>query len=140
MTAPDLQTMLDVVQVMHFTLQKDIKVAIHCHAGLGRTGLTIASYLLYAERLKPEPAILLVRLKRPGSVQTQKQVSFVNQFDLFLRKLRMVYPGVKNVGDRSISLIEPSTFATMMLNQARYLHGAEQRILQFVPKVSHELS
>jgi protein-tyrosine phosphatase len=43
---PDVQTMLDIVQVMDYSIKRDQNVAVHCHAGLGRTGLTIAWYVL----------------------------------------------------------------------------------------------
>jgi protein-tyrosine phosphatase len=49
MDIPELNTMIDIVQVMHHSIEKGHKVAVHCHAGLGRTGLSIACYLVYAE-------------------------------------------------------------------------------------------
>lgn len=41
-----LTTILDMVKVMSFALQEG-KVAIHCHAGLGRTGKTLKYFLLH---------------------------------------------------------------------------------------------
>ena len=64
------------------------KVAVHCHAGLGRTGLAIACYLVYDCNMTAEEAIMLVRAKRPGSVQTPKQAGFVASFSDFLSSLR----------------------------------------------------
>ena len=40
------------------------QVAVHCHAGLGRTGVLIASYLVYTWRCRPQDAIHFVRSRR----------------------------------------------------------------------------
>nr|CAD7607999.1 unnamed protein product [Timema genevievae] len=43
-------------------------------AGLGRTGVLIACYLIYSLRVHANDAIRFVRLKRPNSVQTRGQI------------------------------------------------------------------
>ena len=55
--------MVDMVKVFCFAITQG-KVAIHCHAGLGRTGLFIACYLIYKFRMSANDAICYIREKR----------------------------------------------------------------------------
>ena len=58
-----LKSVLDMVKVIDFAVHEG-KVAIHCHAGLGRTGVLIACYLIYSKRLSGDEAITTVRERR----------------------------------------------------------------------------
>lgn len=42
----NLASMLDIVKVMAFALQEG-KIAVHCHAGLGRTGRFLVDVYLH---------------------------------------------------------------------------------------------
>lgn len=50
-------------------------VAVHCAAGLGRTGV-FAAALLVREGLAPAEAIARVRAVRPGAIETAEQEAF----------------------------------------------------------------
>jgi len=52
------------------------RLAIHCAAGLGRTG-TIAAALLARGGVDPDTAIATVRAARPGTLETAAQETFV---------------------------------------------------------------
>ena len=56
------------------------RVAIHCQAGLGRTGL-LAAGLLVRSGTGPDDAIALVRLARRGSIETSEQEDFIRKIE-----------------------------------------------------------
>ncbi|KAI5930762.1 Protein tyrosine phosphatase domain-containing protein 1 [Manis javanica] len=124
-----LTTLLDMVKVMTFALEEG-KVAIHCHAGLGRTGVLIACYLVFATRMTADQAIVFVRAKRPNSIQTRGQLLCVREFTQFLIPLRNVF-----------SCCDPKahavTLAQYLIRQRHLLHGYEARLLKHVPKIIH---
>jgi ADP-ribosyl-[dinitrogen reductase] hydrolase len=52
------------------------RFAMHCYAGLGRTG-TVAARLLIEHGTRPAEAIAQVRRIRPGSIETVEQENYV---------------------------------------------------------------
>lgn len=49
-------------------IKNDELIAIHCKAGLGRTGLLICIWLILKLNFKPSEAIAYIRIIRPGSI------------------------------------------------------------------------
>ncbi|XP_015208626.2 protein tyrosine phosphatase domain-containing protein 1 [Lepisosteus oculatus] len=118
---------LDGVKVLAFAV-KEGKVAVHCHAGLGRTGVLVACYLIYITRVSPSEAIHYVRIKRPCSIQTRAQINLVFDFARFLAPHLVLYA--------SVSTRHNSFTLQQYLNrQKNLLHGYEARNLKHVPKI-----
>lgn len=74
-----IQALVPLVEKILSTVEQGQTVVVHCRAGLGRSGLVVSSCLTYLGYSAPA-ALALVRQIRPGSVETQKQEEFVEQF------------------------------------------------------------
>ncbi|CAL8336436.1 unnamed protein product [Lota lota] len=122
-----LTTILDMVKVMSFAIQEG-KMAVHCHAGLGRTGVLLACYLVFTARMSADQAILFIRAKRPNSIQTRGQLLCVREFAAFLVPLRSVFSGAEPAG-------HAVTLSQYLTRQRHLLHGYEARQMKNVPKI-----
>jgi atypical dual specificity phosphatase len=60
-------------------------VAVHCRAGMGRTGTCLAAYLMRYSGLPARQAIDAVRRARPGSVETRQQEEALFSFEKILQ-------------------------------------------------------
>ncbi|XP_036441461.1 protein tyrosine phosphatase domain-containing protein 1 [Colossoma macropomum] len=124
--------MLDAVKVLAFSVEEG-KVAVHCHAGLGRTGVLIACYLIYTLRISASEAIHYVRIKRPRSIQTRAQINLVFDFARLLGSQLAQYPCLSMRHGAAFSLRQ------YLQRQALLLHGEEARSLAHTPKILHIL-
>lgn len=61
---------------MRQQVQSQLPVVAHCVAGLGRTGVLLAAYLV-AQGQDPRPAVRQIRAVRPGAVETRRQLDFL---------------------------------------------------------------
>ncbi|KAK4287979.1 hypothetical protein Pmani_038963 [Petrolisthes manimaculis] len=123
--------LLDMVKVMAFSTTEG-KVAVHCHAGLGRTGVLVSCYLVYALRVRANDAIRYVRHKRPGAVQTTSQIQVVQEFEQFILPQLYVFCNREFVKDKR----NPEFSLQQYLHRQRtVLHGYEARTLRNIPKL-----
>jgi atypical dual specificity phosphatase len=79
MEAPTQDQLDRCVSVILRANEKNMSVAVHCGAGLGRTGTIVAAYFV-AKGMSANNAIARVRRLRPGSIETDEQVEAVELF------------------------------------------------------------
>jgi atypical dual specificity phosphatase len=79
MEAPTQEQLDRCVSAINKALDQGMGVAVHCGAGLGRTGTVLAAYLV-SKGQPADNAIARVRRLRPGSVETDEQAEAVAEF------------------------------------------------------------
>jgi atypical dual specificity phosphatase len=84
-TPPTLEQLAHGVAAIEQALADGQKVAVHCGAGLGRTGTLLACYLV-SQGLGSDEAIARVRSVRPGSVETPQQEAAVRAYVRHIRQ------------------------------------------------------
>jgi atypical dual specificity phosphatase len=78
-TPPTTEQLATGVAAIDAALAAGERVAVHCGAGLGRTGTLIAAWLVTHGR-DPDAAIAEVRAHRPGSIETEAQQDAVRAY------------------------------------------------------------
>ncbi len=84
MRAPSLKEVERFVERLSSLVDAGNKVAVHCGAGLGRTGTMLACYLV-SRGMSAEEAMHEVRQRRPGSVESRAQEQAVRDYETYLR-------------------------------------------------------
>jgi len=78
--APTLEQVREFVEFMDGQRAEQKPVAIHCEAGLGRTGTMLAAYFI-VKGGTAETAIQLVRSIERSAIETVRQVEFLHQLE-----------------------------------------------------------
>ena len=79
-TAPTLEQVEQALTSIDGFLEDGLPVAVHCRAGLGRTGTILACYLV-AQGSSATDAIRQVRMRRPGSIETPEQEAVIEEYE-----------------------------------------------------------
>jgi atypical dual specificity phosphatase len=77
--APTQEQLARCVSVIERATEQEMGVAVHCAAGLGRTGTVLAGYLV-SQGASARRAIERVRRLRPGSIETREQEEAIELF------------------------------------------------------------
>lgn len=67
-THPSKTILDEYLNLIKKTEKNNEKIAIHCKAGLGRTGIFVCVYLIVKLRIPAKQAIAMLRIWRPGSI------------------------------------------------------------------------
>lgn len=78
-TAPTQKQMWTFVKLAANHVERGEKLAVHCGAGMGRTGTMLAAHFVY-EGMSAADAIAHVRELRPGSIETTSQEEAIAEF------------------------------------------------------------
>jgi atypical dual specificity phosphatase len=79
MEAPTQEQLDHCIATIHKATERRMGVAIHCTAGLGRTGVILACYFV-TRAMSAKNALARVRRLRPGSVETDEQADAIAEF------------------------------------------------------------
>jgi atypical dual specificity phosphatase len=79
MEAPSIEQLDIAVSAIRRALDQQLGVAVHCEAGLGRTGVVLAAYFVDGG-LSAQNAISRVRRMRPGSIETEDQLDIIEEY------------------------------------------------------------
>jgi atypical dual specificity phosphatase len=80
MEAPTQEQLDRCISALRRAHEKSLGVAVHCGAGLGRTGSILATWFVADQGLTGTEAVARVRRLRPGSIETPEQVQAVETF------------------------------------------------------------
>ncbi|WP_206169573.1 ATP-binding cassette domain-containing protein [Variovorax guangxiensis] len=95
MQPPEVSQAIKLCQRIEALMASGEVIAVHCHAGLGRTGTMLAAYWIWRHqgRISGEVALQQVRRIHPGWVQSVAQIDFLRAFAPAIERMRSVTTG-----------------------------------------------
>lgn len=84
MTPPTLEQFEQCLSTIRKANDASMGVAVHCTAGLGRTGSVLAAYFI-SNGMSAKDAIQRIRDVRPGSIETIEQEDALAEFEQWCR-------------------------------------------------------
>jgi len=86
MGVPEFNDLGHAVDFIHRRITNNEPVMVHCLAGMGRTGIILACYLVKYQNMSADEAIQKVREERPGSIQSYPQEEIIFRFSKSLQR------------------------------------------------------
>jgi atypical dual specificity phosphatase len=78
--APTIEQAEEFCRIVDRMKAEGKKVAVHCLAGLGRTGTMLAAYLIHLDGIGAAEAIEKMRKIQPGYIQCEEQELFLHDW------------------------------------------------------------
>ena len=85
MSVPEFDDLVHAVDFIHSRITNNEPVLVHCLAGMGRTGVILACYLVKYQKMSASEATEKVREERPGSIQSHPQEEIIFRFEKSLK-------------------------------------------------------
>ena len=86
MSIPGIQEADQLIDHCIEAINNDHKIVVHCKAGLGRTGLTLACFLVKFKAMDAIRAIESIRSINHRYIQTDEQFQFVSEYQDYLKR------------------------------------------------------
>ena len=86
MGVPEFGDLVHTVDFIHSRITNNEPVLVHCLAGMGRTGVILACYLVKYQKMSASEATEKVREERPGSIQSYPQEEIIFRFEKSLKR------------------------------------------------------
>ncbi len=86
--APDIESMLEICNLIKELEARCCKVLVHCVGGLGRTPTVLAAYLMYSRCLDLYTALRSLQRVNPEMELTETQFNALTRLEKFLRERR----------------------------------------------------
>ena len=86
MGVPEFDDLVNAVDFIHSRITNNEPVLVHCLAGMGRTGVILACYLVKYQKMSASEATEKVREERPGSIQSYPQEEIIFRFEKSLKR------------------------------------------------------
>ncbi len=83
--APALGDFREFVDFVNSGLAEKRRTAVHCYAGMGRTNLMIACFLMHHMRIDPGTALDVVKIRRPFHLVTWEQEDALRDYFFVVR-------------------------------------------------------
>ncbi len=83
--APSLEDFREFIDFVNTQISDGRRVAVHCYAGMGRTNLMLACFLMHNMRIDPGTALEVVKMRRPFHLVTWEQEEALRDYFFVIR-------------------------------------------------------
>jgi len=83
--APGIEDFEEFIVFVNDQIARNKRIAVHCYAGMGRTNLMIACFLMHHMKIDPATALEVVRMKRPFHLVTWNQEEALRDYFFMIR-------------------------------------------------------